>query len=81
MERAAEKVSDPKKRKGRRAVVSHISQKTSEMWGTRGPFWGEKKRSVAKQAAEKAAVALDRGPRRLKPDLFSISYVRAKEGV
>jgi hypothetical protein len=23
------------------------------MWGTRDPFWGEKKRSWAKQAAEK----------------------------
>jgi hypothetical protein len=22
-------------------VVSHIAQKTSEMWGTQGPFWAE----------------------------------------
>jgi hypothetical protein len=31
---------------GARAVVSHISQKTSEMWGTRGPFWGEENEGI-----------------------------------
>ncbi len=34
--------------------------------------------TMAKQDAEKSLLPVDRGPQRLKPDLFSINYVRPK---
>jgi hypothetical protein len=42
---AAEKVV-LRRSQGRRAVVSDVSQKTSEIWGTRGPFWANEKKRL-----------------------------------